>query len=555
MTKLKVPAAQLFHLAGQTPDEIFFRQPVDGKWQEHSYASVAEQTRLMASALLDLGFVQGEKIAIFAKNCMEWMIADWAIGLAGCISVPIFSSADRDTIDYVMEHSEAKAVFVGKLDNRQHYHEVFNSDIMTIAMPYPTIACQKQWHELLADTLVRTEFPTVTSGDVMTIIYTSGSTGTPKGVVLEYQSYMNACHHYIMDIQNVVTFDRERYLSYLPLAHITERVLGQGMALYVGIVDARQQISFVESLASFADNLTDCSPTIFISVPRLWQKFQLGILSKISQAKLDILLRIPLISGLIKKKVISGLGLSQVKLCASGSAPIGPDLLAWYERLGINISQGWGMSETNAAGTTQVPYRSDKRTSIGRPLLNMDIRIGDNQEIQVKSDCLMREYYKQPALTAEAFTRDGYFRTGDQGVRDEDGYIHIIGRLKDIFKTAKGKYVAPAPIEAALAKSVLFDQLCVVGINLSQPVVLAVLSDIGKNQSRQSVENELIQLLDKINTTLEKHEKLDGIWILQEAWTVENEMITPTLKIRRQNIEKRFESLYSQPLPSKVSWQ
>jgi long-subunit acyl-CoA synthetase (AMP-forming) len=228
--------------------------------------------------------------------------------------------------------------------------------------------------------------------------------------------------------------------------------------------------------------------------------------------------------------------------------------LAWYERIGVSICQGWGMTETNACGTTQTPYRSDKRECIGRVLHGMDIRIGEEQEILIKGNAMFLEYYKQPELNAEVFTEDGYFRTGDQGVIDKDGYYRIIGRIKDIFKTDKGKYVAPAPIEAAMAKSTLLEQICVVGSNLPQPVALVVLDESARTLDKTETEASLTELLDEINSDLENHEKMTAIIVLSEPWTVESGLITPTLKIRRQAIEKQFESVYKTKLSSKVVW-
>lgn len=555
MTVERLPAEQLFYLATQHPTRIFMRQPVNGQWQEYSYSQIADQVELIASALMEMGLQQGDRIALFSKNCMEWMIADWAIGLAGMISVPLFPSADLDNIAYVMQHCEAKAVFVGKLDKAEHYEGVFAPEVIRIGMPYPTINADKQWTELLANTAKRADMPILTPDDIMTIVYTSGSTGTPKGVILEYQSYINGCASYTAALNSTVTLEHERYLSYLPLAHITERVLGQGLSLYAADSSITMQLSFTESLETFIDNLQDSQPTLFISVPRLWQKFQSGVLAKLPQAKLDVLLNIPLLNRFIKRKIRQGLGLQQVKFCGTGSAPIAPSLLEWYESIGIQISQGWGMTETNAAGTTQAPYRSDKRDSIGKPILNADIRLGDDQEIQIKSHFLMREYYKQPELTAQTFTEDGYFRTGDQGMQDADGYIYIVGRLKDIFKTAKGKYVVPGPIEANLAKCTLLEQICVVGSNLKQPVVLAILDEHARTMAKEKVQMELEALLTVVNSQLDKHERLDGLWILKEPWTVENDMMTPTMKIRRQQIEKHYQSVYEQPMQNKINWQ
>ncbi|MBC3765461.1 AMP-binding protein [Neptunicella marina] len=555
MNSARTPARQLLELTRQHPSKIFMNQPVNGERHQYSFTQVAEQMQKAATFLQIQKIKVGDKVAIFAKNSMEWMIADWAIGLAGAVSVPVFPAADRDTLQYILRHSEAKAIFIGKLDNAENYQNCIEAQILSISLPGCRVTCDYQWSEIQGASSSTSQWPEVKLSDTMTIIYTSGSTGVPKGVVHDYQAYINACLNFVENLGSQMPLCNERYLSYLPLAHITERVLGQGVSLYISQNNAHMQLYFVESLASFTQDLSHCSPTIFISVPRLWQKFRSEVLLKLPQKKLDLLLKVPLVNYLIKRKIQKALGLSSTKLFASGSAPLSDEVIGWYENLDINICQGWGMTETNAAGTTQLPYRSDKRATIGLPLPNIDIRIGEEQEIQIKGNCLMKAYYKQPEQTAKVFTEDGYFRTGDQGEIDSEGYIRIIGRLKDIFKTAKGKYVAPAPIEGTLSHCDIIDQLCVVGTNLKQPVALVVLNDAGQSLSSEQVSDRLQLQLQEVNQHLPKHEKLDGMWIVNEPWTVENELLTPTLKIRRQNIEKYYASLYAQPLPEKISWQ
>lgn len=554
MNKMRLPAQQLEHLATQRGSVQFFRQPVEGQWHSLSYAEVNQQVRKMAAALLQFGIQPDDKIAIFAKNSQEWMMADWAIGLAGAVSVPIFPAADRDTIQYIMQHSEAKAVFVGKLDNHTAYEGVFGDNIITIAFPYPTISCQHHWQALLDDAPEAGNFPVRKLSDLMTIIYTSGSTGTPKGVMHTFETYGNGVRNFLTDFKGALNLSNERVLSYLPLAHITERVLGGGMCLYADDFDASVEVSFTESLEAFPDNLRETAPTLFVSVPRLWQKFQSGVLAKMPQHKLDKLLRIPLLNRYVKHKIKKTLGFHKAKVFASGSAPIAPSLLEWYMTLDINISQGWGMTETNAVGTTQTPFRADKAVSIGKSLPNVDLRIAEEQELQIKSNCVMTGYYKQPELSDEVFTPDGYFKTGDQARIDEDGYAYIIGRIKDIFKTAKGKYVAPAPIEAIMARSTLIEQICVVGTELSQPVAVVTLSDLAQGQSRDDIATQLKSLLESTNSQLEKHEKLAGIKIMPDVWSTDNGLITPTLKIRRHAIEEFYAPQIKQPMSSSVEW-
>lgn len=551
---LRFPHDQLLKIAADLPDKCFLRQPRNGQWHSYSYSAVEKQVRQVASFLIEQGLKQGERVLIFGKNSMEWVVADWAINLAGGVSVPIFSAADRDTVNYITDHCKAKGAFVGKLDNIQAYQGLFTDLSFSVAFPYDCINTGFQWQDIIEKPLTDTEFPQRKMEEMMTIVYTSGSTGKPKGVVHTFETFSKVGWSYAKTIHDTQGLSEERGLSYLPLAHITERVVGQAIWLYCYEVGATFEVSFTESLATFADNLRDTKPTVFVSVPRLWQKFQSAILAKMPQSRLNILLCIPILSGIVKNKIKKQMGFDQAHLFATGSAPIAPSLLHWYEQIGINIGQGWGMTETGASGTAQLPYRSEKRETIGKPCYGMDVRIGEADEIQVKSDFLFTEYYLQPDVTADAFTEDGYFKTGDQGAMDSEGYIKIVGRLKDIFKTDKGKYVAPAPIESKLAKSNLIDQCCIIGNNLPQPLVLVVLDESSTGMSKAEIERNLSGLLDEVNKEVEKHERMSSMLILPEPWTVESGLITPTLKIKRQVIEKHFHDLCQQAYSNKIEW-
>jgi long-chain acyl-CoA synthetase len=303
------------------------------------------------------------------------------------------------------------------------------------------------------------------------------------------------------------------------------------------------RIDFIDSLETFARDVRNTEPTLFISVPRLWTRFQMGVLANMPQKKLDLLLSIPIVRGVIAKKIRTKLGLQEARLCASGSAPIPAATLEWFHRIGINISEGWGMTENSAYGTCCVPFRADKIGSIGRAYKGVDIRIAEEGEIQVKGPCNMQGYYLEPEKTVEAFTEDGYLHTGDKGAMDADGYITITGRLKEIFKTAKGKYIAPVPIESKLMVNSIIEQVCVTGPQLKQPIALVVLSVEAQQQDIEQIEASLLATLRSVNTTLESHAVLDHLVIMSDDWTVENGLLTPTLKIKRSILEEHYDVL------------
>ncbi len=528
------PLQMLYHWEQARGDDTYLTQPVRGEYHDYSWKQVANLARRVAARLESMALPPQSRIAIFSKNCVEWFITDLGIMMAGHISVPIFATAGEETIHYVVKHADVRLLFVGKLDNTAEQVAAIPGDLETVAFPYPDLPATRQWAEFIdCDPIADSPVPDM--AQTMTIIYTSGSTGQPKGVVHTYDSICWAAENSLNDLQ---VDQSDRSLSYLPLAHITERVLVELSSLYSGA-----HIYFVESLDTFQRDVKTCQPTLFISVPRLWTKFQMGVLAKMPQHKLDILLKIPIVRGLIAKKIRQGLGLDQTRLWASGSAPLAPAVIEWFAKLGIHISEGWGMTENSAYGTASVPFRHDKIGSIGRPYIGVDIRIADDNEIQVKSPCNMKEYYLEPEKTAEVFTEDGYLRTGDRGCIDEEGYIRITGRLKDIFKTAKGKYVAPAPIEAKFMENPLVEQVCVTGNNLPQPVALLVLSEEARKLDGDQVENSLRDTLTSINQRLESHQVLDHVIMMQSEWTIENDLLTPTLKVKRHILEDRYDDV------------
>ena len=543
---LRTPLDMLYHWEQSTPDAVYLRQPVAGIFHELTWAEVGDQVRRLATALQARQYGYGAHVAILSKNCAEWFIADLAIMMAGYVSVPIYATAGQDTIRYVLTHSNCRAIFVGKLDEPDTQCAAIPAGIEKLAFPYHAIKESISWQQLqMHPPLEGTPVPG--AGETMSIVYTSGSTGNPKGVVITVGSYAWSCNA-LAQALNVGT--DERMLSYLPLAHITERVYVEGASLYNGF-----SVSFVESLDTFADNLRSVSPTLFISVPRLWTRFQMGVLAKVPPKKLNILLSIPVIKHIIARKIRTQLGLNSARLFGSGSAPISPATLHWYEKLGINISEGWGMSENNGLGTLSYPFRRDKIGCIGRAYDGVQLRISDEGEIQLKGPCVMKEYYLEPEKTAEAFTSDGWLKTGDKGEIDADGYVRITGRLKEIFKTAKGKYIAPVPIESLLMENPLIEQVCVTGSNLKQPIALLVLTPEARVHDHGHILHSLERTLQLVNSQLESHEKLDALIVVNESWSIENALLTPTLKIKRHLIEGRYQDLIQQEHTQAVYFQ
>ena len=515
--------------------EVYLKQPVSGVWIDYTWMRVAKEARSMATALKKMGVEKGDKVAICSKNCAHWVMADLAIMLAEAVSVPLYPHQQPETTRYVLEHSESKVVFVGKLDDPDLIAAGIPDSVATVGFPYAgSIKPNHHWDELVEANSPLKENPVPRLNDIFTIIYTSGTTGLPKGVVHNYRAASFACG------VSVTEFDmttRDKVVSFLPMSHVAERFMVELASIYAGGL-----VAFVESLDTFTKNIQEIQPTMFFAVPRLWVKFQMGILEKLPEKKMERLLKIPVISGLIKKKIRKGLGLGEARYIISGAAPLAVPVLKWFAKLGIHIQEGYGLTENFAYGTLN---RGDdiQVGSVGKSLSGGEVKVSPVGEILFRSPCVMQGYYKEPEKTKETLTDDGFLKTGDRGEFTADGHLKITGRVKEIFKTAKGKYVAPAPIEGLLLENTHIEQLCVMGTGLPAPVGLLVLSEMARTIDRSTLSRQISGTLEKVNQRLDPHEKMSQLIVVKDSWTVEEGLMTPTMKIKRHLVEKRYESL------------
>ena len=264
------------------------------------------------------------------------------------------------------------------------------------------------------------------------------------------------------------------------------------------------------------------------------------IQSIIPQNIIKLILNTPVLGSLFSHLIRKLLGLNKSRICITGAASISVSTLEWFNKLGLKVYEAYGMSENSACSHGNFPGNI-KFGTVGKAMPDTDVKITNEGEIIMKNDCIMQGYYKENKLTEETI-KNGYLYTGDKGLIDEEGYLRITGRIKDIFKTSKGKYVAPNPIEIKLSKSNFIEQVCVVGENLTQPIALVILSE-GKKIAKE-VSNNFNELLDTINNTLEKHERIKKIIVLKDSWSIENNILTPTLKIKRASIEKKYKEFY-----------
>ncbi|MEP2024361.1 MAG: AMP-binding protein [Reichenbachiella sp.] len=530
-------------------DEVFLRQPFGAQWTTYTWAESVNQIRRMANYLLGLKLAPLSKIAIVSKNCAHWILADQAITMAGHVSVPLYPNLTAQQLNEILIHSESQVLFTGKLDDWNTMKAGVPESIHGIALPLSNETQYAQWDELMECTDPLAENPIPNRDDKVAILYTSGTTGTPKGVMLHHYNYQLA----VRAVQKVLSvIDKpHRFFSYLPLCHVAERGVVETCSIYSG-----GSISFVESLDTFVQNLQDTQPTIFFGVPRIWTKFQLGVLAKLSQNKLNLLLKLPIIKTLIRNKIKKGLGLSRAEIVVTAAAPCPKSLHDWYHQIGLSLLELYGMTENHGICTI-MPLDNMKIGSVGSVYPDMDLRIdAESGEILMKSDWLMSGYFKEPELSAQVLA-DGYLHTGDMGQLDANGFLTITGRIKDTFKTAKGKFVVPGPIEWGFALNNDVEQICVLGRNLPQPIALIVLSEIGLNKSPEEVLDGLKETISQVVQNLMDYEKLKKAIIVEEPWSIENGILTPTMKIKRNILEKRYrdklEAWYEQP--DTVIWE
>lgn len=507
---LPPPNEMILKWAHEKPNEVYLKQIINRQFVEFTYAEVADKALRLVSALRGLGIQPGDKVALISKNCAEWFICDLAMMLGDYVSVPIFPTAGPDTIEYCLTHSESKVLIAGKLDDAAATSEVMGnlSDLVTISLPYDSAPeCQHSFTQLVADNEPSEERPVHYDDKLMSLVYTSGTSGLPKGAMLTYGAFSWSVQRLI---DHIGIEANDRLFSYLPLAHITERVYIFGSSVQGGVPTA-----FPESLDTFIEDVKMQRPTLFISVPRLWNLFQQRIQDKLPQKKLNILLKIPFVNTLIKKKLADGLGLDQARVLGCGSAPVSPALLEWYHSVGLNITEAWGMTESFAYSTLNHPFRGDKIGSVGNAGPGIELKIADDSEIMVRSKGLFSGYYKNDIATQESFDSDGWLHTGDIGVIDSEGYLTIQGRKKDTFKTAKGKFVAPVPIEKKLAEYSRVEMMCLIGLGLPAPILLVVPHDF-PNFDRERYARTAERVVKRMNQELESHEHIKGVLMVKE---------------------------------------
>jgi len=540
---LQTVIERFYHWEKTTPNKVFMRQPKGDQWKTITFAEAGQEARKMTTTLQAKGLQKGDHIGIYSKNCYHWILADLAIMIGGFVSVPLYASLPKKQLAEVIELGDLKAIFLGKLDAWGDRTAAIPSTVLAIKFPdYPgnaKVNFGEEWEALIANAKPTSENFVPKLDDLWTIKFTSGTTGTPKGVMHVHRSPA-----LIMENEKKTGFlglfntKEQRFLSFLPLNHVGERLGLEVPAIWMGAM-----ISFAENLDTFAKNLQDTQPTTFFAVPRIWTKFYLGVLAKMPQKKLDLYLKIPILSGIIKKKLRTALGMRDVKIAATGAAITPAFIKDFYKKLDIHLVEAYGMTEV-CGSMTNSPDPNSPQDSVGKAIPFGEVRIHpETGEILMKTPYMMTGYYKDPEKTAEVLV-DGWMHSGDKGTIDENGYVRVTGRIKDAFKTSKGSYVTPNPMEEELMKNDYIEQVCVAGLGIPQPIALINLSEIALTKDKETVAQSILESVQAVNSKRANFERMSTAIIQAEAWSVENDLLTPTLKVKRGKIDDRYTKEY-----------
>lgn len=534
-----------YHWVKETPNAPFLKQPNGDEWSVMTFKEGYDQVKRMVTAMRTLGLESGDHVAILSKNCTHWILADLAIMIGGYVSVPLYANASKETLSQIMELSDSKAVFVGKLESYVIDKDTLDDSIVQIKFPaYPTGARVTIGHDW--DELIRASEPFaddyIPDPDAMgAILYTSGTTGTPKGVMHKHGTPLRVVHNETKhNWLGIFGHEEHRFFSFLPLNHVAEKMGIQAIAMATG-----GSVSFAESLDTFAKNLQDTQPTVFFAVPRIWTKFYQGVAAKIPLKRQKILFNIPIIGNIIKKKIRNQLGLTNVVTAVTGAAITPAYIKEWFKDLGIHLTEAYGQTECYGLFCSG-PMKDCPQDSVGKPGPHGEARIdAATGEVLIGSPYLMDGYYKDESLTNRVI-RDGWLHSGDKGSIDADGFLKIVGRVSDTFKTAKGEFITPNPIEESIGENEYIEQICLVGLTVPQPMAIVNLSESGLQASKAKVEESLTETLKAVNKGLNGHEKVSHIVVDDQMWNVDNQFLTPTLKVRRGQIDKEYGQKYTE---------
>ncbi len=515
----------------QMPEENFLLQPVEGEYHAYTWREVGDQARRIAAYLESLRLAPFTKIGILSNNCAHWVITDLAIMMAKHISVPLFPNMSKSSLSRIIDHSDLELLFVGKLDDRDKLLGAIPSDLPCVSFPfYGPAKFGIEWDQIVKEFDPLSGSITVDASTPATIMYTSGTGHSPKGAMHDYYNLTFVSDHYrrLLGIQ-----PRDRLISHLPMAQMAERILIELQAIYCGA-----SITFLEFSQDFFPSLREAKPTLFGSLPHYWEQIKERIQAK--AGFLNVAMSIPVIGGVARRAILKKIGLHKTKTFLTGGAPMDPVLKKWFGKLGIHFQEIYAMTENTCygLGTLEASAPID---SVGQALPEVEVELSKTGEVLIRHEGMMRGYYKEPELTLQAFTSQGFLKTGDRGRFDEQGNLHLLGRIDEEMTTEEG-VIHCNEIERKVSQHDLIDQVCLVGDGPSRPVAMTVLLPESREKPRESLNKELEKIFQKVNSKLSPLEQMAKMVVMREPMTVENGLLTPTMKIKRGAVEKVMES-------------
>jgi len=581
-------------------DRVAMRKKEYGIWHDISWNDYYRETKEIGSALMSLGLEKGDCVSIIGDNCPEWVTADLAVQCTGGVTVGVYSTNAWPQVEYVVQNSDSKFFFVENeeqldkwlhfRDNVPHLKKVIVWDLEGLRhFEDPMVMTYKEMREMgkaeieKAPERFEKRMETVELGDLSMLIYTSGTTGPPKGAMLTHKNLM-----WMGETLTAVNpmYDTDEVLSFLPLCHVFEQLF-----TVMGHITHGYVVNFIENLDTVTDNMIEVSPTVGYAVPRIWEKYLsavhirmsdatwfkkllFGIALKLGMKRATLMMNFKPISSYLKilyavayftvfRKLKERLGFDRMRIAYSGAAPISPDVLHFFQSIGVNLVEGYG--QTEGTGVTCVSRVGRvKFGTVGPPIDGTEIKIAEDGEILVKSPSVFKGYYNNPEATEETI-KEGWLYSGDVGEIDEDGYLRITDRKKDIIVTAGGKNITPQYIENKLKFSPYINDAVVIGdkrkfisslIMIDEDNVVKFAQDnkvqfsTYKDLTQSPEINKLIQKeVDKVNDTLARVEQIKKFTILPKKLYEEDGEVTPTMKVKRNYVNEAFgdliEAMYS----------
>ena len=583
----KTIAEMFIQCVEQFADNPAFFDKIDGEWQKKTYREAGDIVENLASGLASLGVQKGDKIAILSTNSSRWAFADYAITGLGAVTVTVYPTLTNPHIKYIFDDSETHYAFVGnkeqfdktksliqECEHLKGYVLMDDSETDTDnVFGFSTLIEKGKAYKESSDFDFKAIASTIKPGDLLTLIYTSGTTGNPKGAML---SHNNLISNIKSGKKSIHVDESDVFLSFLPLSHVFERMVGHFTGLTSG-----GRVYYAESIDTVADNMGEIKPTIMASVPRLYEKMYAKILDKVSN---DPPLRqkifwwaisvgkeaMPYICknsrpsgwlgfkfGLAEKLVFSKIKErvgGRLRFFVSGGAPLSQEIAEFFAAANIIILEGYGLTETSPVITNN-RLEDVKFGTVGKPIDGVEVKIAEDGEIICRGENVMLGYYNNEAATREAIDENGWFHTGDIGEFDEDGFLRITDRKKNIIVTSGGKNIAPAPMEIALITSKYIEQVVVLGDrrNFVSALIVATQETLSEWAQEQGIDGDIIQdertlklfenEVSKAMAGFAHYETVKKFKLVDDEWSVESGELTPTLKVKRKVIEEKYADL------------